>query len=138
MSLDVKKVEYYHATVEDHITEGANMLSAFAGVGINWLAFKAVSLEPWRTRFTLFPDDSSKMAVGAEKAGLALDGPHPALLIKGDSDDSGDLAGIYAKLSQAGIEVHESTGIADIRESYGVVLYLKPEDCDKALAALKI
>ena len=136
MTLEIKKTEYYNITVDGHIGEGSKLLSVFAGVGVNLLAFKAVALEPMRTRFTLFPDDGIKMNDGAKKAGLKLDGPHPSLLIKGDTDKSGDLADIYEKLSQEDINVHESSGIADIKGSYGVILYLNHEDCEKALAVL--
>jgi len=136
MAFDVKLVEYYNITVEGRVGEGSKLLSVFAGVGVNLLAFKAVPLEPMRTRFTLFPDDGLKMTVGAKKAGLELDGPHSALLIKGDNDESGALADIYEKLSQVDINVSESSGIADIKSSYGVILYLEPEDCEKAVAAL--
>ncbi len=136
MALDIKRVEYYNITVEDHAGEGARLLALFAGVGISLLAFKAVPLEPRHTRFTLFPNDGKKMADGAKKAGLALDGPHSALLIQGD-DESGVLADIYEKLAQADIHVNESNGIADIKGGYGVILYLEQKDCEKAVAALE-
>ena len=135
MAFDVKRVESYAITVDGHAGEASKLLSVFAGAGVNLLAFKAVPVEPMRTRFTLFPDDRSKMENGAKKAGLNLDGPHTALLIEGD-DESGALGDIYALLAQADIQVYESSGIANIKGGYGVVLYLKPEDCDKALAAL--
>jgi hypothetical protein len=137
MALDIKKVEYYNVTVGNHAGEGAKLLSLFASAGVNLLAFKAVPREPGRTQFTLFPNDGLKMTAGAKKAGLELDGPHTALLIK-DNDESGALADIYDKLSQANIKVDESSGIADINGGYGVVLYLEPEDCDKAMAALEM
>jgi len=138
MAFDVKRVEYHNITVEGHLGEGAKLLSVFAGVGVNLLAFKAVVLKSTRTRFTLFPDDALKMTDGAKKTGLELDGPHSALFIKGDNDESGELADIYEKLFQANITVHESSGIADIKGSYGVVLYLEQEDCEKAVAALEM
>ncbi len=119
------------------MAEGSKLLYVFAGAGVNLLAFKAVALEPMRTQFTLFPDDGLKMNDGAKKAGLNLDGPYPALLIKGDNDESGELADIYETLSQADIHVHESNGIANMKESYGVILYLKQEDCEKAMAAIE-
>jgi len=137
MAIKIKSVEYYNLTVEGHAGEGSRLLSAFAGVGVNLLAFKAAPLGPGRTRFTLFPDDGSKMNAGAKKAGLNLDGPYSALLIEGD-DESGALADIYEKLSQAEINVYESSGIANINGGYGVVLYVKQEDCEKAMAALKV
>jgi len=137
MAFDIKRVEYYNTTIEDHAEEGSKLLSLFAGVGVNLLAFKAVHIEPMHTRFTLFPNDGLKMTDGAKNAGLKLDGPHSALLIQGD-DESGALADIYEKLSKADINVNESSGIADIKESYGVILYLKQEDCEKAMAALEM
>jgi hypothetical protein len=78
------------------------------------------------------------MKDGAKKAGLNLDGPHAALIIKGYNDEPGECAGIFKKLSQADINIYESSGIADIKESYGVVLYLKQEDCEKAMTALEV
>jgi D-Tyr-tRNAtyr deacylase len=137
MTFDVKKVDYYNLTVEGHVGEGSKLLSVLAGVGVNFLAFKAVPLELRRTRFTLFADDGSKMNDGAKKAGLDLDGPHAALFIRGD-DESGALADIYERLYQAGIRVHESSGIANIRGGYGVILYVRQEDCERAMAALKV
>jgi hypothetical protein len=136
MSYNLKTVEYYNFTVEGHVGEGSKALVAFASVGIDLLAFKAVPLGSNRTQFTLLPEDGAKMNEGAQKAGLNLDGPYTALIIEGD-EKAGALSVVYDKLSQAGIPVYESTGIAHIRGGYGVVLYLKPEDCDKAVAALK-
>jgi len=137
MALDIKIVEYYNTIVDGNAGEGYKLLSSFAGVGINLLAFKAVPVEPMRTRFSLFPDDSSKMNDGVKKAGLNIDGPHYALIVKGYDDESGECADIHEKLSKAGINVYESSGIANIKESYGVVLYLDEEDCKKAKAALE-
>ena len=137
MAFDIKRVEYYYITVEDKVGEGFKLLSVFAGVGVNLLAFEAVPLGPMRAQFTLFPDDNLKMTEGAKKAGLTLDGPHSALLVQGD-DESGALAGIYKKLSQAGIDVYASNGIAAIKGGYGVILYFKQKDYEKAVAALEV
>lgn len=124
ISLDFKKVEYYNITVNGHDGEGAKLFSVFAGAGVNLLAFKAVPVEPMRTQFSLFSDDCLKMNNGAKQAGLNLDGPHFALVIKGYDDESGALADISDKLSHADI-------------NYGVVIYLEQEDCEKAIEALK-
>jgi hypothetical protein len=50
MALVIKKVEYYNVIVDGNAGEGYKLLSVFAGIGINLLAFKAVPLEPGRTR----------------------------------------------------------------------------------------
>ena len=135
MALQFRKVEYYNITVQGHITEGSKLLTTIADAGVDFLAYKAIPLDPKRTQFTLFPIDGSKMTAGAIKAGLKLDGPYSAVIITGD-EKPGALAEIYRKLFQAGIQVEESSGIAHINGGYGVVLYLQQEDCDKAMAAL--
>ena len=137
MALDILQVEYYNITVEDQITNASKLLSTIAGAGVDFHAFKAIPVKPNRTQFTLFAKDSSKMTEGAKKSGLELDGPYFALLIKGD-EKSGALADIYKKLSRAGIQVDEACGIADINAGYGVILYLKQEDCGKAMTVLKM
>jgi hypothetical protein len=137
MTLGIRRVEYFKAAVGDQAGEASKLLSLVAGFGVSLLAFKAVPLGPGRIQFSLFPDDAAKMTSGADRAGLKLDGPHSALLIEGD-DESGALADIYKKLAQAEIRVIESSGIADIKSGYGVVLYLKQEDCDKAAAAIRM
>ena len=137
MALDILQVEYYNITVEDQITNASKLLSTIAGADVDFHAFKAIPVKPNRTQFTLFAKDSSKMTDGAKKSGLELDGPYFALLIKGD-EKSGALADIYKKLSRAGIQVDEACGIADINAGYGVILYLKQEDCGKAMTVLKM
>ena len=137
MAFNILQVEYYNITVQGQITEASNLISRIAGAGVDFHAFKATPLEPDRTQFTLFAKDSSKMTEGAKKSGLELDGPYSAILIKGD-EKAGALSDIYERLSKAGIQVDEASGIADINAGYGVILYLKREDCDKAMTVLKV
>ena len=77
------------------------------------------------------------MKEGAKKAALDLNGPYTGLIIKSDTDEPGECAGIFRRLSETDIKDYEFSGIADIKNSYGIVLYLQQEDCEKALAALK-
>ncbi len=137
MALDIMKIDYYNITIDGQITSASKLLSTIVGAGVDFHAFKAIPVKPNQTQFTLIAKDTSKMTDGAKRSGLKLDGPYAALLIKGD-EKSGALADIYKKLSQAGIQVEEACGIADINAGYGVILYLSEEDCDKALTALKM
>jgi len=136
MPFDARIVECYTTTIEGYAAEASRLLSLFARAGVSLLAFKAVPVEPHGTQFTLVPNDGSRMTAGADKAGLKLDGPHPALLIQGN-DESGALSEIYDTLSRANIRPAESSGIADIQGSYGVIFYIGKDDCEKAAAALK-
>jgi hypothetical protein len=137
MAYEISRVGYYYTTVPDRPGEAYELLSVLSEQGINLLAFAAVPFGPTRTQLTLFPDDSLGMEAEARKAGLALDGPHPALLVRGD-DELGALARIHEKLKSAGVNVFASSGIADGGGSFGYLLYVRPDEFDRAVSCLDI
>ncbi len=137
MAFTIQKVEYYHATVEDQPGEGHKVLSLLAQRGVNLLAFTAVPVGERRTQLTLVAENSRLMATEARQAGLALEGPHRALLVQGD-DEMGALAGIHAKLYRARVNVYASSGVTDGRGSYGYLIYVRPEDFESAASALQL
>lgn len=137
MASSIRRVEYFTTTVQDQPGEAYKLLSQLADLGLNLLAFTAVPVGPLRAQLTIFPEDTLKMADAARKAALVLDGPHPALLVQGD-DELGALARIHAKLYEANVNVYASSGVADGRGSFGYVIYVRPEDYERAASALDI
>jgi len=135
MPFNVKRIEYFNATVQDRPGEAYKMLSALSGLGVNLLAFTAIPTGETHTQLSLFPADPQLLAEAAQKTGLVLDGPHAALLVQGD-DELGALASIHAKLSEAGVNVFASNGVSDGKGSFGYVVYVRPEAIDAAVAAL--
>jgi hypothetical protein len=123
--------------IQDQPGEAYKLLSELAGLGINLLAFSGVPLGPTHTQLTLFPEDTLKMKNAANRAGLTLDGPHPALLVQGD-DELGALAGIHERLHEASVNVYASSGVSDGRGSYGYVIYVRPEEYERAVKALGV
>lgn len=137
MASKIQRVEYFYTRVRDEPGEGYKLLSVLADLGINLLAFTAIPIGPVHTQLTLFPEDSQKLANEAQKAGLPLDGPHPALLVQGD-DHLGALADTHKRLAEAGVNVYASSGVADGRGSYGYVIYIRPEEFERAVATLEL
>ena len=137
MAYTIRRAEYFSITVRDEPGEGYRFLSQLAGLGINLLAFTAIPVGPMHTQVTIFPEDASKMADTARRVGLVLDGPHPAFLVQGD-DELGALASIHAKLYEAKVNVYASTGVADGRGGYGYVLYVRPDQYERAVSALEL
>ncbi|UCC73808.1 MAG: hypothetical protein JSV86_04405 [Gemmatimonadota bacterium] len=137
MAFTIRRVDYFYAAVEDRPGEAYKLLSQLAEFGINLLAITAVPVGPERTQLTLFPEDALRMASEAQKAGLSLDGPHPALLVQGD-DELGALVGIHERLYEARVNVVAASGVTDGRGNYGYVLYFRAEDIDRAAAALEV
>jgi hypothetical protein len=137
MAYRIRRVEYFHATVVDQPGEAFKVLSTLAGLGVNLLAFTAVPVGPDSTQLTLFPEDAGKMRSEAQKAGMALDGPHRALLVQGD-DELGALAMVHQRIYRSNVNVYASSAIADGFGKYGHLIYVRPEDYERAARALEI
>jgi len=135
MAHTIRRIAYFYTTVKDDPGEAYQLLSRLAGFGINLLGFTAVPVGPQHTQLTLIPDETSSISDLARKTGMLLDGPHPAFLVQGD-DELGALAAIHVKLYEAGVNVYASSGVADGRGGYGYILYVRPEQYERASAAL--
>jgi len=137
MASKIRRADYFYTMVRDQPGEAYKLLRVLADLGINMLAFGSVPMGPQRTQLTLFPEDSHRLQDAAKKAGIQLDGPHRAFLVRGD-DEMGALTGVHEKLFQAGVNVYASTGVSDGKGSYGYILYVRSEDVNRAAAALGI
>ena len=137
MSYKVRKLNYYYAITQDKPGEAHKILSILAEVGVNQLAFNAMQMGPERAQITLFPEDESLLLNVAKKAGLNLDGPYNAILVQG-TDEMGALVEVHEKLHNANINIASSTAIADGSGSYGYLIYVRPDDYDKAAEVLSI
>jgi hypothetical protein len=137
MAYRIRRVEYFHATVVDQPGESFKILSMLAGLGVNLLAFTAVPSGPDRTQLTLFPEDPSRMRREAESAGMPLEGPHRALLVQGD-DELGALAVVHEKIYRVNVNIYASNAVTDGFGKYGYLVYVRPEDYERAARALEV
>jgi hypothetical protein len=137
MSFKIRKVEYFYCSVVDQPGEAYKLLAQIEQGGINLLAFTAIPVGPDRTQLTLFPEIPSKLIGEAKNSGLNLDGPHPAILVQGD-DELGALTDIHQMLFEANVNVYASNGVTDSNGSFGYLIYVRPEEYERAAAALKV
>lgn len=135
MTYDIKRCEYYYVTVKDEPGEAYKLLSSLANRGINLYAFIAVPIGPVKTQLSIFPDDPSKFAAEAQRDAMPIDGPHHALLVEGD-DELGALSRVHMRLADAMVNVYASYGVSNGRGSFGYVIYVRPEDFEKAAESL--
>jgi hypothetical protein len=136
MAFSIRQVDYFYITVNDTPGEAYKLLGQLAELGVNLVAITAVPFGPTRTQLTVFPEDTATMADATSRAGIVVDGPHPALLVQGD-DEVGALSGIHEKLLDANVTVFASSGVADGRGGYGYIIYVRPEEHERAAAALR-
>ncbi len=137
MAFAVRRIDYFYIMVTESPGVGYEVLSELAEQGVNLVAITAVPFGPAHTQFTVFPDDTAKMQGAAQQANIPLDGPHPALVVQGD-DEVGALAQIHEKLFSANVHVFASTGVADGRGGYGYIIYVRPEEYERAAEALDV
>lgn len=137
MALSIRRVDYFYLSVKDQPGEAYKLLALLAERGVNLLAFTAVPTGEVRTQLTIFPEDPQRLVSEARKAGLGLEGPHPALLVQGD-DDLGALADVHRRLYEADVNVYAASGVADGRHGFGYLIYVRPDDFEKAAQTLGV
>jgi len=137
MATKVRRVDYFHTNVPDRPGEAYRLLSSLSELRVNLLAFSAVPTGPVKTQLTLFPEDSALLQSVAKKAQLDLDGPYPALLVQGD-DEIGALAQIHEDLFQAKVNVYAASAVTDDRGGFGYIIWVRPEDFEKAAKTLGV
>jgi len=150
MAVDIRRVDYFYTTLRDQPGEACHLLAQLASSDVNLLAFGAMPVGPARSQLTLYPESVHRLAAVAEKIGLVLDGPHPAILVCGDDElgalagihqrladvELGALAGIHQRLADVKINVYAANGLTDGRGTFGYLIHIKPDDIDAALNAL--
>jgi hypothetical protein len=137
MEHKIRRVDYFYVAVKDEPGAAYQLLQQMAGLGVNLLAFAAVPTGPHTTQLTLFPEDSHSLQSVAKKSGMTLIGPHGAFLVQG-SDELGALVEVHKKLYDADVNIFSSYGVTDGKCCYGYVIYVRPEEYQKATEALGV
>lgn len=137
MADTVRRVEYYYATVPDTPGEGRRILAALREEGVNLAAFLAFPTGGGQSQLDLVPEDPAALRAAAEKAGITLSEPKQAFLVQGD-DRVGAVADATAKLAEADVNATAAAAAAAPGGSYGMILWVAPEDYDRAAEALGV
>lgn len=136
MADTITLTDYYYTTVSDAPGEGVRVLKTLRDAGVNLLAYSGFP-EGGRTQIDFVPESATAFLAAARAAGIALTGPKKVFLITGE-DRPGAVAGIYEKLSTAGINVTATDAVCAGAGRYGAILWVKPKDVEKAAGALGI
>ncbi len=133
MADSVRLVEYFYVTTPDKSGEGAKVLQVLKDAGVNLLAFHAFP-SARRAQLDLVPEDAGALKAAARQAKWKLVGPKRAILIEGE-DRVGALAGHYAKLANAGINVTATSAIGAAGR-FGAITWVDTPNVRKAAKAL--
>jgi hypothetical protein len=135
MAYTARNLEYFHTTLNTSADEAFEVFDNFASLGVNFVALTMVPIAPDSTQLTLFPEDAAILAAVAKQTGLVISGPHRAILVQGE-DKVGALAGIHKRLHEEHVQIYASNAVTDGSGRFGCIVYLRPQDADRALRAL--
>jgi hypothetical protein len=133
----VKRVEYFYAAVNDVPGEARRLLEFCSAHGVNLLNFTAFPTGGGRAQLDFFPENVKKLKMAAKEAGIPLVGPKKAFLICG-ADRAGVLIEYHLRLADAGINIFASNGTTDGHGGFGYVLWVKPDDYERAAQILGV
>jgi hypothetical protein len=133
----VRRAEYFYTTVEDKPGEARRLLEFCSAHEVHLVNFTAFPTGSGKAQLDFIPENVGKLQQAAEEAGIPLVGPKLAFLIQGQ-DRLGVLVEYHLRLADAGVNVYAANGTTDGRGGFGYVLWVKPEDYDKAAKALGV
>ena len=131
MTEAVQRGEYYYAVVDNKPGVLYRLLDHFQSRGIGFYAFTAFPLPGDKSQLDFFPIDVDQFLSAAREVNLSMIGPRSAFVVQGE-DTTGALVSYHERLARAGINVHAANGVSDGRGGFGYVLWVNPEDYEKA------
>lgn len=137
MAASIHRAPYYYLTVKDSPGAAYELLSRLASSGVKLLAFSGVPTGVGASQLVLFPEKEERLVRAAEESALDLSGPEHALLIRGD-DKLATLVEVHRQLSDAGINVASSSGVAADCGRFGYLLYVRSSDFERAAQLLDL
>ncbi len=131
----VRRVEYQYVVIPDRPGEGVRVLGALKQAGVNLLACLGFPLGNGNSQLDLVAEDPDALRRAATASGLQLSAVKYAFLVQGD-DRVGAAAEYMGKLAEAGVNVTAMAAVSGGGGRYGLILWVKPEDYERAARAL--
>lgn len=129
-----QRLPYFYIEAPDKPGEGARALAVLKQAGVNLVAFSGFP-KGRKSRLDFVPSDPAAFRQAAKQAKWKVVGPKTCFVIQGE-DRVGALADILAKLAGAKINVTATDAICTGDGRFGVLLWVKPRDVNRAAKAL--
>ncbi|MEW6108575.1 MAG: ACT domain-containing protein [Nitrospirota bacterium] len=130
----VRKVAYFAMDVPNKPGEAARALGALADAGVNLLAFSGFP-SGRRSQLDFIPEDIAVFKKAARAAKIKMRPRKFGFLIQGE-DRKGAVADLLKILAEKKINVTAIDAVSAGADRYAAILWVKPEDVNKAAKAL--
>ncbi len=134
MADKIRRFDYYYVRVPDKPGEGYRILAAAKEAGVNLLSLTAFPDGKGTTQIDFVTENVDGLARAIKGLGLTLSPKHQAFFIQGN-DRPGAAAEYFKKLADAGVNIHAANAACSTT-GFGMILWVKPENYQKAAKAL--
>ncbi|NIR46038.1 MAG: hypothetical protein GWN99_16555 [Gemmatimonadetes bacterium] len=132
----VKKVNYCYVTVPNRAGQGANILGELREEGVGLLAYSGFPAGGGKAQLDMVPENMSALKRVARKNDWKLSKVKKGFLITGQND-LGAVHRHYEKLADAKINITAADAVSAGKNRYGMILWVKTKDYNKAARVLK-
>jgi hypothetical protein len=137
MADQVRIVEYYTVSVHDRPGEGYWVYSRLQEAGVVLLGAAGFPVDRGRAQLSIVPTDPAALVAAARACECELSPPKRAFLVQGETR-VGAMADIYGRLEQKGVNIVAAHSVAAGAGRWGMLLWVKPDDVDRAAKALGV
>lgn len=135
MASRIRKVNYCYATVASRAGQGVKILSVLKEAGVNLLAFTGFPAKAGKAQLDLVAENMAAVRRVAKKHGWRLSKTKKGFLVQGD-DEVGVAHKHLQKLADQKINVIAADAVAAGKGRYGMILWVKPKDYNRAAKTL--
>lgn len=135
MASTAQKMNYCYVTVTNRAGICADVLGRIKKAGINLLAFSGFPAGGGKAQLDLVAERLGGIQKLAKQQGWKLSKAKKGFLIQG-TDEPGAIERHFRKLAQADINVTAADAVAAGKRRYGMVLWVKQKDYNRAARAL--
>jgi hypothetical protein len=132
----VRKVGYYYVKVSNRAGQGAKVLEALKEAGVNLLAYVGFPVKGGKAQLDFVAESTAGLARLAKKSGWRLSKRKKGFIVQGQ-DKIGALHRHVKRLADQKISVTAAHAVAAGKGRYGMILWVKPKDYNRAARVLK-
>jgi len=137
MADSIRQVDYFYVEVPDKSGEGTRLLASLKKARVNMLAFCGFPIAGGKAQIDMVPENSEAFLKVASQLGQKVSDRKRAFLIQGE-DRVGAVSDIIEKLSAEGINIVGAQGLCAGTGRWGMILWVKPADYQRASKALGV
>lgn len=131
----IRPVDYYHVRVHDRPGEGFWIYSQLRREGVRLLGASGFPCRGGKAQLSIVPENPKAFLAAAENCECDLSAKKRAYLIQGE-ERLGALADVYGCLERVGISVVAAHAVSGGDGHWGMMLWVKPADYERAGKAL--